>query len=582
MWTLPWRLSSKNATTFVRTPSTLADGTVRCYLSHMSRSVQCSPTTFSRHFLSSYCVSADDTSPRLDAKTNERAKSSKVKLSLAGTFKDSALSYRSTERHGPKENKQQAAVYHNAAGKPTGCVWLRIIHFSDVYELDAFPRLKTLIDCHKDGPDATLVVVAGDFLAPSLLSSLDKGAGMVDCLNAIGVTHVCFGNHEADVGIDAIKDRLLQSKFCWINTNIHDLDNKIGVEIPECEIVTVSNGSVSKNVGLVGLLTHNPGLYSPGAFGGAYIEPILTATEKVVETYKDQVDVWIPLTHQGIAEDRAFAAKFTGNLFPVILGSHDHDLIDENVQGSRILQTGMDAENAAIIDLKWITGNSGISNSQPELTIEMLMATDFAPDAVVAQRIKGHQKILQELEQAPLFRIQEWIDWAIAECNRLKQSNRKLTSFSTQNNRLGPSSGTTALCSMLRMGMFAQCALINAGAVRANKIYNNADYFTWSDLKAEILFPTHMTACYIPGEVLEATIAHSRAGCQQTPAIAKGGYLHTCNHIVFNDEKQCVESVNGQAFDPNKHYLTALPTYFFEGIDHHEPLLEWASEKNSK
>ena len=48
-----------------------------------------------------------------------------------------------------------------------------------------------------------LVTLAGDFVAPSMLSSLDKGAGMIDAL--IGVTHVCFGNHEDDIPIDELR-----------------------------------------------------------------------------------------------------------------------------------------------------------------------------------------------------------------------------------------------------------------------------------------------------------------------------------------------------------------------------------------
>ena len=73
--------------------------------------------------------------------------------------------------------------------------WLRIIQINDVYELDNFPHFKTLVNEHVDGPDKTLIVLSGDFLSPSLLSSLDKGRGMVDTMMACGVTHVCFGNH---------------------------------------------------------------------------------------------------------------------------------------------------------------------------------------------------------------------------------------------------------------------------------------------------------------------------------------------------------------------------------------------------
>lgn len=48
-------------------------------------------------------------------------------------------------------------------------------------------------------PDKVLVTCGGDFLAPSLLSTIDNGATMIDCLNTLPVSHVCFGNHESDV-----------------------------------------------------------------------------------------------------------------------------------------------------------------------------------------------------------------------------------------------------------------------------------------------------------------------------------------------------------------------------------------------
>ena len=64
-----------------------------------------------------------------------------------------------------------------------------------VYQLKNFPKLKTLIDEKTAGCANTMVTLSGDFIAPSLLSALDQGAGMIAMLNKVGVTHVCFGNH---------------------------------------------------------------------------------------------------------------------------------------------------------------------------------------------------------------------------------------------------------------------------------------------------------------------------------------------------------------------------------------------------
>lgn len=516
--------------------------------------------------------------------------------------------------------------------------WLRIIQINDVYELDNFPRLKTLIAAHsssscpnnspqdddddKSPPSTTIVVCAGDFLAPSLLSSLDHGASMMHCLRTVGVTHVCLGNHEADVPWTALQQHIRDdqhgtscddnNKITWINSNMPELNTILSVDMPIYDIVTVpprttrnlsssssSNDkdvdvTISKRVALLGLLTDDPSLYRPGAFNGARMDPIVPCTEALLQQLlfeqepPNAVDFVLPLTHQSMAHDRQFAQHFTGRTFPLVCGGHDHEIYNEVVAGCRIVKAGMDALHAAVIDIQWYGDTSkeeeedSAATSSPSIEVKLVSTLDYAPCPVMQQRVAGHQRILQELERARLFRIKDWMSHNTA------QTTDDSLLFSTRDNRLGPSTGTSALCTMLRMGMRAQCAIINAGAVRGNKIYNNNNndddddqYFCWSDLKAEIPFSTSLTACYIPGHVLEATIAYSRRGSRQTPPQASGGYLHTCRNIVFNDQDNRIESIGGKPLDPHHEYLTALPVQFFAGIDNHQPLLDWAAALRS-
>lgn len=65
-----------------------------------------------------------------------------------------------------------AAAPAAAGGGGNSCV-LRVICVNDVYEMDHMPRLKTAVKELRT--DNTVVILAGDFLAPSLLSSLDSG-----------------------------------------------------------------------------------------------------------------------------------------------------------------------------------------------------------------------------------------------------------------------------------------------------------------------------------------------------------------------------------------------------------------------
>ena len=71
-----------------------------------------------------------------------------------------------------------------------------------------------------------MTTVNGDFLSPSLMSALLKGAQMIDLFNALGVDMVAFGNHEFDFGPDITPVRMAESKFPWLSTNILGPDRK--------------------------------------------------------------------------------------------------------------------------------------------------------------------------------------------------------------------------------------------------------------------------------------------------------------------------------------------------------------------
>src|SRR6478672_1658733 len=99
---------------------------------------------------------------------------------------------------------------------------LRIVGVNDVYSLENLPRLRTLVEHHRttDPADVFLVTLAGDFLSPSILSSLDAGRGMVECMKMVGVTHAIFGNHEDDVPSEALRKRITELGAVWLSTNV--------------------------------------------------------------------------------------------------------------------------------------------------------------------------------------------------------------------------------------------------------------------------------------------------------------------------------------------------------------------------
>ena len=662
---------------------------------------------------------------------------------------------------------------------------LRIIQINDVYELDQLPKFKSLLNeytmkrsdtSHNDNnnhndnndtnenADHTIVICCGDFVAPSLLSSLDEGYSMIDILNLCGIDYVCLGNHETDISISALHDRIVhQSQFTWINSNIipssfssssslsvmndhsHDSSNNKKMTLPwkhlpeYCEIVlhlldtTEDDGNAvvdddnvvvdekevthktlhtpqqqQQRIVLLGLLTEDPSLYRPNqAFGGnVTILPILERTKEYIQTLfrnsssscsiddGDDDDghlttttplLIIPMTHQSIQHDRTLAEAI-GHICPIICGGHDHEIYHEFIRTNNVLKdvdttttssssrhhhhqhhydtcqivkAGMDAQNAAIIDIVWCNRNDNdtthnddeknevcnLFQTKPTIQVQMVSTLSYEPDPVVQERVHQHQQILQELEQAKLFRIDDWAQQVVpqqrpttttttinngTETNIPPVMNTDSTllvepspsspplSFSTMNNRIQSSTGTTAICTMLQMGMRTQLCIMNAGAIRGNTNYplvtttidtstststNTDTYFTWAHLKNEIPFRTDMCVCTIPGRVIEQMIDHSRLGSYQHIAspIASGGYLHTCRNVQMQEEdvvvttttagesegsdsnntittrKVKIVSIGNEPFDPDRGYLVALPKQFLDGIDNHVPLLEWAN-----
>ncbi len=96
---------------------------------------------------------------------------------------------------------------------------LHIAHFNDVYNLDIAYKeepkggARKFASCLKNykkdlaanGQNRPLVLFSGDFIGPSLLSSVTKGAHMIDTLNALGCDFGTFGNHEFDYGYASCK-----------------------------------------------------------------------------------------------------------------------------------------------------------------------------------------------------------------------------------------------------------------------------------------------------------------------------------------------------------------------------------------
>ncbi len=71
----------------------------------------------------------------------------------------------------------------------------------------------------------TLLVIAGDFVSPSVFNSLQykgkriRGKQMIEAMNAAGMDLAVFGNHEFGINESELQERINESDFQWIASN---------------------------------------------------------------------------------------------------------------------------------------------------------------------------------------------------------------------------------------------------------------------------------------------------------------------------------------------------------------------------
>lgn len=213
------------------------------------------------------------------------------------------------------------------------------IQLNDVYEIapleggkfGGLARVKTVIDSIKSVNPYTYVFLSGDFISPSALGTSqyeDKrinGRQMIDVMNAIGVNFVTFGNHEFDYKYDVLQDRIDQSKFEWISSNVLKVSegrstafDKSGVNFPEYKILSIPGYLKNHNIklGMIGIcIDANKQPY-------VSYEDYYNSAKRVYGSIKDSINYLIGITHLSIDEDKRLAGELSE--LSLIMGGHEH------------------------------------------------------------------------------------------------------------------------------------------------------------------------------------------------------------------------------------------------------------------
>ncbi len=139
---------------------------------------------------------------------------------------------------------------------------IRFIVTGDLYELPAekgrggYAKLASVAKIFKKKTKRNIhsfLVHVGDAYSPSLLSTMDKGKSTVEMLNAVGVDYMVLGNHEWDFGPEITRERVWESNFPVLASNVIDKEG-----LPVDGTVRTAMEMVGPfRVGIMGLITPN-------------------------------------------------------------------------------------------------------------------------------------------------------------------------------------------------------------------------------------------------------------------------------------------------------------------------------------
>jgi len=420
-----------------------------------------------------------------------------------------------------------------------------VCQITDVYTLEHLASFKTLVDETRQKAGAGTKVVSmltGDFLSPYLLSSVDRGQGMMDALNAIPLDYLTWGNHEADINHRTVCRHVREFKGTWINSNM--LDHQAMDDQVEYDVIDVQSkdGAQKRKFGLCAVLSDAPGLYSHfkgGPFGGATITDPWEALGKYKRILEEEegCDFVLPLQHTYVPDDHKTCERFD---FPVLMSGHDHHRVNEVVNGTRLLKPGMNGVYATILEVSW----EFASTKKPSVEARFVKCSAWEPEPNLEEQNERAYDALLPLKNTELARVPP-----------------KFEPLSSGNSRGSVCTMGTYICSLLKSAMNVKrrqrdhsvdAVLLMGGNIRGNvDKYPAGSFFSLEALEAEIKADEVVGIVPMPGWLLAEGVRATHAG-DPIP-----GWMQYDQGVVEDGVSGEVTHVDGKLIEPDRIYKVA-------------------------
>lgn len=365
------------------------------------------------------------------------------------------------------------------------------LHVNDVYQFmpveggarGGLGRLLTLKKRVQAETPHVVFTLGGDTLSPSVETRTYKGAQMIDAWNAIGLDYSVLGNHEFDIKTPELLQRIKESKFTWLGANVIDRNtNQPFADMPPF-VVREFDGV---KVGIVGLLL-------PEAKETSSMDESLTVTDYcltanlIVSRLRrvEKVDAVVGLTHMFMEQDKRVAGCAE---FDLILGGHEHTLLQSSAHGTPIFKMTADAREMGRFNLNFDRQTKRLRS----IDWEIIPVTDAIPSAAEFAPVVARYKDL-------LDQLAVKVGATAVELDALSLSNR------TKETNVG-----NFIADAYRAAVGADIGFVNGGSIRADLTYKPG-VLTKRDVLSMLPFNNPVIKVEVTGKLLREILEHSVA-----------------------------------------------------------------------
>ncbi len=424
------------------------------------------------------------------------------------------------------------------------CLRVTLLQLNDVYQFTpvdqgargGFARVMTLKkQIQKESPN-TLFLFAGDTISPSVESITNKGSQMIEAWNVLGLDYATFGNHEFDMGPDVLRERMNESRFKWLAANV--IDTKTGQPFGGAESYVIREFDGVK-VGIFGLVLPETKSTSRPGPEVDFLNPCEVAKKMVSTLHENGAKVVVALTHLSMSEDKEVARCSDVD---VIIGGHEHTLLESSAGGAPILKMTADARELGRIDLN-ISRGSGELQSIDWRIIPVNQSVE--PDPAFATITRKYGPLLRQLSV------------------QVGRTRVKLDAGSAANRTVETNVGNFVADSF-RKATAADVGLVNGGSIRADAVIGPG-VLTRRDVLSILPFKNKVLKLQITGAILRQVLEH---GVARSAEDAEPGRFPQVSGIRFTfDANRPAGSrivsvtVNGKSLDENRKYTLATTNF---------------------